>query len=45
MSVLRQKLVIICATRAAAILGVSVFKISVVRQKLVIICATRAAAI
>ena len=43
-SVLHQKLVIICATRAGAILGVLAYKISVLRQKLVIICATRARA-
>ena len=41
-SILRQKLVIICATRAGANLGVLVFKSSALRQKLVIICATRA---
>ena len=41
-SILRQKLVIICATRAEANLGVSEAKISVLRQKLIIICATRA---
>ena len=35
--VLRQKLVIICATRAGANLRVSEFKISVLRQKLVIV--------
>ena len=39
---LRQKLVIICATRAGAKLGVLAFKISVLHQKLVIICTTRA---
>ena len=37
-------MVIICATRAAADLGLLAFKISVLRQKLVI-CATRAGAI
>ena len=42
--VLRQKLVIICATRAGAILGVLACKISVLLQKRVIICATRAGA-
>ena len=40
-SALRQKLVIICVTRAGASLGVLAFKIRVLRQKLVIICATR----
>ena len=43
-SVLRQKLVIICATRAGANLGILAAKISVFRPKLVIICATRAGA-
>ena len=43
-SVLRQNLVIICASRAGANLGVLAFKIRVLRQKLVIICATRAGA-
>ena len=42
-SVLRLKLVIICATRAGGNLGILSAKISV-RQKLVIICATRAGA-
>ena len=41
-SVLRQKLVIICATRPGAILGVLECKIRVLGQKLVIICATHA---
>ena len=40
-SVLRQKLIFICATRTGANLGNSAFKISVLRQELVIICATR----
>ena len=39
-SVLRQRLVIICATRAGAYLGVLALKISALRQKLVIICDT-----
>ena len=43
-SVLRQKLVIICATRAGGNLAVLAVKISVLRQKLVIICATCAEA-
>ena len=43
-SVLRLKLVIICATRAGANLGVLEAKISVWRPKLVIICVTRAGA-
>ena len=43
-SVLRQNLVIICATHAGAKLDVLAFKISGLRQKLVIICATRAGA-
>ena len=42
--VLRQKLVIICATRSGAKLGVLEFKISVLSQKLVITFATRAGA-
>ena len=41
---LRQKLVIICATRAGADLGVLAAKISVLRPNLVIICANRAGA-
>ena len=44
-SVLRQKIVIICATRAGSNLGILTCKISVLRQKLVNICATRAGAI
>ena len=43
-SVLRQKLVINCATHAEANLGVLAFKTKVLRQKLFIICATRAGA-
>ena len=43
-SVLRQILIIICATRAGVKLGVLAFKIRVLRQKCVIICATRAGA-
>ena len=42
--VLRQKLVIICATRAGANLRVLEFIIIVLRQTLVIICATRTGA-
>ena len=37
-SVLRQKLFIICVTRAEANLGVLACKISVLRQKFLIIC-------
>ena len=40
-SILRQKLVIICATRVGAIQGALECKISVLRLKYVIICATR----
>ena len=41
-SILPQKLVIICATRTGAHLGVLEFKINVLRQELVNICATLA---
>ena len=44
-NVLRQKLVIICVTRAGANLGVLAFKIKVLRKKLVIIYATLAGVI
>ena len=40
-SVLRQKLFIVCPTRAGVIISVFVCRISVLRQKLVIIFATR----
>ena len=43
-SIWSQKLVIICATRAGANLGVLVSKLSVLRQKLVIVCTTRSEA-
>ena len=43
-SILRQKLVIFCATCTRAILSVLACKISALRQKLVITCATRARA-
>ena len=39
--ILRQKLVIICATLAGVNLRVLAFKLSVLRQKLVITCVTK----
>ena len=45
MSVLRQKLIIICATAAGANLGALACKMSVLRHKLVIISATCVGAI
>ena len=43
-SVLRKKLVVICATRAGANLGVLECKIRILCQKIFIICATCAGA-